>query len=205
MLQIGQYTIESSNHKGLRFSNCLTQGYACPAVVDGKVIVRNVNTLDMLEGISPSIPCTSTIRLNRCKSFLFRIYFAASSGKEYFLLFDEFFPEESGIFLDSGVPPSKLYDLSEIVRNTKNISSLDITIECRNNSFAISLGNNRFDITSPEPVHRALLKFNQLPSVQLMGIPSTLVDRVVVSESLEDGTSKTIAEGDFLNVPFFCD
>ena len=200
-----QYPPESSRHEGLSFSACPDWGFECPTVIDGKLILRASVALDMIEGISPDLPCRSIIRLVRHKTFTFRIYFAESSGKKYYLSLDEFYPAGSGVFLESETGPRMLLDLSQAVEDRSAASSIEVTIDCRADSISLTLGTERFEVEAPQSIHRALLVIDQLPSSRLASLegPSSLVDRVAVKELREDGTFEMIAEGDFQNVPVF--
>ena len=202
---------ESGCQKGLSIPTCLELNYGqkCPAAIDGMLVLRTNwfanETLEMMEGISPNLPCQSIIKLYKHEAFTFRIHFAESIGKEYFLSINEIYPGESGVFLKSEAGLRRLLDFSDIAQNTRDRSSLEVGIDCRMTSFKISLDSKSFDFKAPEPIHRVLLKIDQLPSTDPILEPATLVDRVEVKEIREDGTSKTIAEGDFNNIPDFFD
>ena len=201
-----QYSPELGHHKGLSFLTSSDSGYGSNYnnAIDGMLVLRPSFTIDMKEGISPNLPCRSIIRLHKLNAFVFRIYFAASRGKKYFLTFNESYPRESGVFLESETGSRQLLDLSDIARNTRKSSSLEVTIDCRKDSLNVQLDSKCFELKAPEPIHGALLKINLLPSKNVN--PNNirvLVDRVEVKEIREDGTSKTIVEGDFHNVPVF--
>ena len=205
-----RYPPETGRHKGFNFPGCPEGSHDdnCPTAIDGTLLCRNDRisqaTLGMMEGISPELPCRSTVGFNKRKGFTFRIHFAGSAGKEYFLTLNESSPDESGVFLESEAGLRKLLDLTDVARSTVDSSSLEVTIDCRKDSFLVTLGSRGFEHKVEEPIDRVLLKIDQLPSTDDNSRDwATLVDRVAVKEIRGDGPSRTIAVGDFHNVPLF--
>lgn len=207
-LHLLQYRPVSGQSNGLRFSACPEWDLSCHTAIDGTLMLKNNcfshDSLELMNSISPNLPCRTIIQFVKYTEFNFRIHFAASQRDEYFLSVNALHPEESGIFIKSETGHKMLFDLSEITRNTRYFSSLEIAIVCRKDSFTVNLGSRSIELEAPEPVNRADLRISSLPcGLSFANSCATFVDRVAVYETGRDGTFNPVAESDFQRAPFF--
>ena len=193
------YPSEQGRHTGLVFSDARPIMHSLYSV-DGLAILDVDDTLELSPDLSVTPSTRSTIQIRTQENNAFRIDFAASAGKTYYLSYCDVYPEESGVYLGTEHSADKLIDLAEFAQNFKAGSTLRMELDCRRNSFKLNIGPESFESNAPQPIKQISLRITSSPYVVF-----TFVDKVKVQAIKPDGTAGTVASGDFHRAPLFFD
>lgn len=198
--KILSYPSERSSYQGLIFGHRDgVSNFAPVCAVDGVVILENGQTVELKRDISLELPCRFTIRIKSSNETSFRIYFTETQKEKYYFKYNINCPNECGVYSESERMPVKHIEFVKIEQSERANSDLNIEIICRKESFDVNIGRVCLEFETKAPVQKSLLKIDSLPNGM------TLLDMVKVEEILPDGSTRTVAAGDFHITPLFLD
>ena len=133
-----------------------------------------------------------------------RLYFAGREEKKYFYGYSEIYPEENGIFVESGLGLETLIDLAGFSLETRKRDVHEVEVLCRSDSLAVRLDAATFEVKTLEPIQKGRFAVvSTHPDYFPFGL--TYVDRMEVEAVRPDGSALTVAAGDLRRTSFFVD